>query len=343
MKLQGKAATRFSAKPDPDCKCALIFGDDEGVVSDTANTLIKAWQKVAPSIVSTLDEDEVKKEPRLLFDALEAQSLLGDGTILKLRTKGEKLFSLLKDVLEIAQNQPERIASKLIVLNGTLNTRSKMRTAFEAGQSVAALHVFSDSDQDIRQMVSSTLSQNGISIDADALDVFIGGLPGHRSLANAEIEKLTLYAHDLGRPIMKQDVRDLCETNADDSARAAIALALDGDKSGAQAEMDRVIDAGLSPIGLVRMFEMETSRMLSAYALGAGSGSNVGMKLKPPVWKSEWPGFAKRLRKWPVPRLVRLAERLHDLEKLSKISGRAADPATRELFTTVYALAARAN
>ncbi len=341
MKLQGSGAERFAKKPDPNCVGALIFGDDEGVVADTATLLMTAWQKQGPSQVISLDEDEIKRDPSMLYDALEAQSLLGETTLLRIRTKGEKLFAILKDVLALTQESPERLAARFIVLNGSLNTRSKMRTAFEAGANVAALHVFADSDTDMVTLVESTLKKASLEIEAEALSAFVGGLPGHRSLANAEIEKLTLYAHDLERPINRADILSLCETNADESARSAIQYALAGDKDRAQAEIDRVVDAGLSPISLIRMFEMEAARMLSALALGAGSGSNVGMKLKPPVWKNEWPAFAARLRKWPATRLVRLVERLHDLEHLSKQQGGAADPATRQLFVTIYSLAAR--
>lgn len=342
MKLQGTSAERFAKKPDPACQFALIFGEDEGVVADTAARLIKAWNKALPSTVLTLDEDEIKREPAMLFDALEAVSLLGDGTIIRIRTKGEKLFALLKDALALP---PERVAAKVILQSGSLNTRSKMRTAFEAAPNAAALHLFADSDADLSELVRRFLKARAVDIDTEALSDFVGGLPGHRSLANAEMEKLAVFAHDLGRPVNREDVRALCETNADEDARRAVLLALGGQAAAAQAELDRVIDAGLSPIGLIRMFEMEASRMLEALALqGEGGAANVGMKLKPPVWKSEWPAFQARLKKWPVPRLTRLIERLHDLERDAKSPGGAglAEPAMRDLFVTLYTVASKA-
>lgn len=343
MKLQGTSAERFAKKPDPACSFALIFGEDEGVVADTANALIKSWEKANPSAVLTLEEDDVKREPARLFDALEAVSLLGEGTIIRIRTKGEKLFALMKEVLELPA---ERVAAKLVLQNGSLNTRSKLRTAFEAAPNAAALHLFADSASDMSDLVGRFLSERSVTIEPDALSVFVGGLPGHRSLANAEMEKLATYAHDLGRAVSVADIRALCETNADESARTAVLKALSGEPEQAQAEMDRVIDAGLSPISLVRMFEMEASRMLEAHALqGDSGGGNVGMKLKPPVWKSDWPAFQSRLRKWPAPRLVRLVERLHDLELMAKSPGGAgmAEAATRELFISLYKAAARAS
>jgi len=342
MKVQGNSALRFAKKPDPACQFALIFGDDEGVVADAANALIKAWEKAGPSTVVTLDEDDIKREPVMLFDTLEAVSLLGETSIIRIRTKGEKLFALMKDVLALP---PERIAAKLVLQNGSLNTRSKLRTAFEAAPNAAALHLFADSDADMHELIRGFLKERGADINQEALSAFVSGLPGHRSLANAEMEKLAVYAHDLGRPIEVHDIRALCETNADESARTAVLLALSGMPEAAQAEMDRVIDAGLSAISLVRLFEMEASRMLSAQALqGEGGGANVGMKLKPPVWKSDWPAFQARLKKWPTPRLSRLIERLHDIELLAKSpgGGAMAEAAIRELFVTLYKAAAAA-
>lgn len=341
MKHQGSGAERFAKRPDPNVKLVLAFGEDEGVVADTANLLIKAWEKLGPSNVISLDDDEVKREPNTLFDALEAVSLLGEASILRIRTSGEKLFALLKDVLAIAQDTPERIAARVIIQNGSLNTRSKMRTAFEAAPHAAALHVFTDSDDDIAGIVRKYLDERGVAIAPEALSFFVGGLPGHRSLANAEMEKLSLYAHGLGRPVIVADIRDLCETNADESAAAAVTFALAGDPQAAQAEMDRVLDAGLSPITLLRAFEREGMKMLGAHAFGPNATAAMGMKLKPPVWKSEWPAFSARLRRWPMPRLLRLLERLHDIEKLAKTQGPAAEAATRQLFTDLYTAAAQ--
>ena len=158
MKFSGNSAARFAKRPDETVPFVLIFGEDEGVVGDLARDLIAAWQKAGPANVLTLDEDEVRRDPPVLFDALEAVSLLGEGTILRLRTSGEKLFSVLKDVLALPT---ERVAAKLIVQNGALNTRSKMRTAFEAGARWVALCDTNGGTQpiDVRAIVEAVIAE----------------------------------------------------------------------------------------------------------------------------------------------------------------------------------------
>lgn len=339
MKYQGKAAETFARSPDPEISFALVFGEDEGVVGDLADQLISVWQNDGPSALVTLDEDSVKSEPAILFDALEAQSLLGETTILRIRTKGDKLTALFADAVKMAEQTPGRLGARLVIMSRPLKAASKLRKLFEASARTASLHVFSDTQADLQNRIRGFLEDHQVEITPEALTAFVAFLPGHRGLANAEMEKLALYAHDLGRPIAVQDIRALCEENADENVRLAVMKALSGDVAGAQAELDRVIDAGLSAIGLLRQFEMEASRMLTARSLGGG---NVGMKLKPPVWQSEWPAFEARMKKWPMPRLLRLLERIHDIERDAKRPGGAgtADAQTRTLFMALAKAAA---
>lgn len=342
MIFKGDKASGFAKRPDPATRLVLIYGEDEGVVADTAADLIRGWEKEGPCAVLTLDEDDIKREPVLLFDALEAMSLLGETTIVRIRVKGEKITQILQEVLALPA---QRIAARVVVMSGALNTKSKLRTVFEKAGHASVLQMFADSDADIAAMVKATLDARGVAIEAAALSVFVGGLPGHRSLANAESEKLALYAHGLGRAVTVGDIRALCETNADEDMHDAVMHALSGDGRAAQAELDRVLEAGLSAIGLVRAFEREALRLLAAHDLiGSGvRGSDVGMKLKPPIWSNQWPAFKARLDRWPMPRLSRLLERLHDVERLAKTPGigsAVADVAARDLFLALYGAAA---
>lgn len=342
MQLKGKSALRFANRPAPDCRLALIFGDDEGIVSDTAAALIDSWTEDTPSNVRTLDDDAIKKEPGLLFDLMAAQSLLGDSQIIRIRTRGEKLFPVLKDLLDIARETPERLAARLVVLCDALKKRSKLRTAFETSGSAAALHVYSDSAQDMRAHIQGRLANDAITIEADALSLFAASLPGQRAIANAEIEKLALFAYDLGRPVNSQDILAICQTEVEEDGALAVRLALQGDIQAAQAELDRVIENDLKPINMIRLFEREADRMIKAHDMLARKEprDKIGLKLFPQVWPTDWPVFAETLSKWPIARLIRLSERLYELEALCKASGGASEAAIRSAFIDFYKAAA---
>ena len=341
MIIKGSALSGQIRSPDPAIWCVLVFGDDDGVVSDTSDQVVASWLKAAggQANILTLDDDEVRRDPALLFNKIETSSLLGDVDIVRIRTSGEKIAKPILDLVEQADAAGRPFTNKLIILNGTLNKRSKLRSGLEAANSAAVVHVFADSEQSMRDLVSTRLEADAVAIDTDALDRFTAQLPGHRGLANQETEKLALYGRDLGRPISLDDIRRLSLTDAESSLRDMIQYALDGEGPACLSEFERAREAGTSAISIFRLIDMEVKRLLHARSL-MGSGNNFGMKLKPPVWQSEWPAFRTRLDRWSANALVRLLASLNDHEVLAKENGPAADAAVRVLLLKIVKSAA---
>ena len=333
MLLKGTQATSFSRKPKPEIWAVVLFGEDDGLANDAARTLLKAWTpKNATLDVTVLDDDAVKKDPGLLFDALEAVSLLGDPRAIRLRSSGDKIAALLAEAFKAGDETPGRYAAKLVIEAGALPSKSKLRKAALDARTTAALQLFADEAEDIEQQVKAALLEMGAAIDADALSAFVGDLPGHRAIANAEIEKLALYARGLGRNVSVGDIRSLSATDIEHDLSTAIRATLDGDLAIAHAALDRLAVAGTGGISILRALQRETLRMLDAHEKIDAGIANPSMKLRPPVWNTEWPAFKKRLGKWPTKRLMRVMERIYDAERTAKLGGTVADVSVRMLM-----------
>lgn len=336
MKLSGKRAEGFLKKPDPSCWAVLIFSEDEGVANDAARDVLQAWGELE---LITLDDDAIKREPALLFDALEAQSLLGDDRAIRIRTSGDKLASLLIEAVKMGDAAKNRFAAKLIVTAGGLQKRSKLRAGFETAKAAAALQMFQDNAGNIAELVTSALQDIGASAEPGVIDIFVGDLPGHRGLARQEIEKLCLYAHNLGQPISVADIHKLNATDIDHAIGAAVIASLDGKAEHASRMLDRVLISGTNTITILRAIQREAQRMLHAHELGGLQG-NIGMKLRPPVWQSEWPAFSARLRNWSPKRIARIIERVYEAEQQVKTSGPTGQPVLRMLMKDIARVAA---
>lgn len=336
MKFAGKRAESFLQKPDPACWAALVFSEDEGVASDGARSILSAWGEFE---LITLDDDSIKREPALLFDALEAQSLLGDDRAIRIRTNGDKLAALLLEAVGMADQSPGRFAAKLVISSGALQKRSKLRAGFEAAKTAAALQLFSDDAGNIAELVRSALGAAKAEAEPGAIEAFIGDLPGHRGLARQEIEKLSLYAHNLGRPITIEDIHKLNATDIDQALGFAVSSALDGHAKQSMQMLDRVLITGASPITILRAIQRESQRLLQAHELGGLQG-NIGMKLRPPVWQSEWPRFSKRLQNWSPKRVARIIERVYEAEQQVKTAGPSGEAVLRILMKDIARVAA---
>lgn len=342
MKLQGVKAERFARSPDPDVWACLIFGEDDGVCSDLVQALRTKWAGKDGAEFITLSEDDVRREPGRLFEALEAQSLLGDKRILRLRTTGDKLSKILVEALNDGEAASQPRETKLIIQTGPLKPRSKLRASFEGAKRGAALHVFADDADQLSSLVASALKGEGLAIDDDALGIFVAELPGHRGLANQEIEKLSLYARGLGRSITIEDIRQISRTDSDAALSDLISSALSGRVDATVRQLDRLLVAGTSPISVLRALQRETQRLISAHGLSA-EGGDVGMKLKPPVFKNSWRAFRAKMDLWPATRLLRLLERIHDTEENAKLGSALAEPGLRDLVKSIAMTASRAS
>jgi DNA polymerase-3 subunit delta len=340
MLLKGKQAVTFSKRPKPDIWAVLAFGEDEGLAADAASNLLRGWTPKSEDLeVTTLDDDAIKKDASLLFDSLEAVSLLGGARAIRVRTSGDKIAKLLVEAINAGDADPQRFAAKLIIQAGSLQKRSKLRAAAESAKHTACLQLFADDAGDVQSLVETKLLEAGASIEPAALAAFVGDLPGHRGIANAEIEKLSLYAHGLGRAINLGDIRALSATDIDHALSAAVKATLSGHPEQAHTALDRLETAGTSPISILRSLQSETLRMLDAHSKITSGNANPGMKLRPPVWNSEWPAFRQRLNVWSAPRLRRVLERLYDAEHIAKVKGGSAGPTVRMLMNDLVRVA----
>lgn len=343
MLVKGRQAESFAKRPGDEFWAALAFSEDEGLASDAAQSLLAAWGGKAGLDVTVLDDDAIRKDPTLLFDALEAISLLGDKRGVRVRTSGDKIAGLLIEAIEAGDTSPGRYAAKLVIETGSLASKSKLRAAAEKAARTACLQLFAEEAGDINTRVRAALMAEGAAVDNDALELFCADLPGHRAIANSEIEKLALYSRGLGRNVSVEDVLSLTATSLRQDMSGVLIAALEGRPAEAHIALDRLTETGTSPISILRSLQMETLRMLSAHEKVAAGDANAGRSLRPPVWPNEWPAFRKRMNTWTPKRLMRIMERIHDAEARAKTAGPTAEPIVRLLINDLARVAEAAR
>ncbi len=338
MKITGRDAESFAKKPKEVVWAALIFGADDGVVSDTAKLLSDSWSGGKPLEIQTLDESDIKSDPRLLFDALEAQSLLGDVRIVRIRTKGERISDHILKAIAEGEKKPDQFGGRLLILAETLAPRSKLRSNIEKSKHSVAIQCYADTVTDAQAIIKRELEKDNVQIEADALALFSSTLPGHRALMRAEIEKLALYGLDQELPITVQDIKALAAGNVDHELYALVAHTLNGETVKAFREYERLVSSGVNAISVLRAFDREMQRMLLTHELIATTGKrdhSIGMRLRPPIWQSEWPAFSKRLRAWNVRKIRAAIQKLYDIELNTKKGGTVAEPELRVLIRSL--------
>lgn len=340
MQVSGRAGQSFLEKPDQSAWAVLIHCSDDGVAADGERSLLDAWQSQNPIERVRLSEDEVGRDASLLFDKLEAQSLLGDETVLQLHLSNEKLAPILVEAIGLEEASPGRFAARLVVTAGSLKKTSKLRKTFETSARAWSVHLFEDDVSDIRTVISDALSDHELGIDPGAIDLFATRLPGHRRLAHREIEKIALYAHGLGRAISVNDVLALSTSDIDHALHGFVQASFLGDPAAAVLELSKLEAAGQSPISLLRGLQRQASQVLDAHARDVRDSRAAG-RLRPPVWSNQWPSFKTIMQNWSAKQLVRLVSRIEGAEAQAKSASHTAAPAVRQLMNDMLRYADR--
>lgn len=339
--LKGDAADAWTRSADPGARFILIASDDEGRVEDAARDVALSWRDASgPAEWQSLAEDVLKGQGGALLDALAMQPLLGARPAFRLAVSGDRHASALGTVLGRAASLSD--LNPLILTSGKLKKGAKLRDLVEGHPAGVVLEFYPETQAETERRVEAELRAQGVSISAQALSRLCADLPGHRGLANQEVEKFALYAQGLGRALDVDDVAALSAIDTEAGVYSYVDAVFSGREGDALTTLDRLLLAGHAPIGLMRALQRETEKLLAlqgALAEGLNEGQ-AGRRVRPPVPDWAWPGLRPRLKAWPVARLVRILARLHEAEAMSKRAGPLAEALLSELTGGLAAAAA---
>ncbi|MDX2234533.1 MAG: hypothetical protein NW200_08545, partial [Hyphomonadaceae bacterium] len=304
MKLAAAAARRFVAAPDAGVRAALLYGPNRAVVSEYARALCAFALDGAddPFAVTRLGEDEIRKDKARLDEALTAQSLLGGPRIVWARVENESANDAILPAL--AAIEAGQASAWFIVEGGELAGKGKLVAAFEAARNAVAIACYEESEAERAAFLRGLIDAARIPMSDDARELFIAEAHADRSIMRGELEKIALFAHQLGRPVEPADLAALSAVEAESALDDATGAATAGYAAKALNALDRLEAA--SGISLLKALERRLLRLLEARTLvdNGVSPAEAGDRLKPKVFWKDRDAFAGQVRLWSAARLL---------------------------------------
>jgi DNA polymerase-3 subunit delta len=321
VQIKGASIRRFLEKPDKNVRAVLLYGPNESFVHEAAQR-VAAWalgKSDDPYAITKLGEDEIKRDAARLADALAAQSLLGGPTIVWARIAGKGADESILDALAgIERGEPSGF---LIVEAGDIGGSAELVKKFGAATNAAAIAFYEETEAERAVFAKALAKELGIGFDRGAEETFLAALPADRGLARQEIEKLALYAHELGRAVNADDIEALMASEAESALDAASLAAAQGKAAQAVESLAR-IDAlsGISALRalLRRLHQLRDARLLMDQG---ASVEDAVAKLRPPVFWKERDAVASQARLWTAKKLNAAYEVLWAAELRSKTAG----------------------
>ena len=234
--IKGTHIDRTLSQPPKNLVAALIFGPDQGLVRERAETLIRAVvpDLKDPFLIADLDDGVLTTDPARLFDEAAAIAMLGGRRVVRVRGAGNALAKLFERFLD------EPAGDALIVVEGgDLAKGSGLRRVFDDAQNAASIACYGDSARNLPDIVRDALKALGLSIAPDALVDAASRLGSDHGVTRRELEKLALYAHGQ-KQVTLEDVRAVLGDEAEVRAEEALDAAGQGDLKRLDAALERL-------------------------------------------------------------------------------------------------------
>ena len=124
MKITAAHVERFLRRPDPAVVCTLVYGPDQGLVRERAETLVRhvAGDLDDPFRVVELTAVAVANDPARLADEAAALSFSGGLRVVRVRAANDGLAKVFEDFLAGARDD-----AHVVVEAGHLGTARRAR------------------------------------------------------------------------------------------------------------------------------------------------------------------------------------------------------------------------
>lgn len=327
MKASGQRLESLLADPDPRFRVFLVYGSDRGGVRERAGALAA---RLTPDIddpfaVTRLTEDDLKSDPARLADCLAELSLTAARRLVTLRLATDNAAAA-RTVEEVLNGELPCEAT-LVIEAGELRKTSKLRKLVEGSDAALCAPVYADEAGDLARLADTALSSEGLTLDPDARAVLSTLLEGDRLFARQEIEKLILYKGvRSARPeadsrVTRADVLAVCAAGMDVALDHCVDAALEGDAAAADRAYARGLEAGLSPVAVLRVLQRRIDQLDAFQAGGADAAMRTGApRFGPPADR-----FKRTARIWPAAKLSRARALSFETEREVKRTGAPAE------------------
>lgn len=317
---------RFLGRPDPAIRAALLYGRDLGVVRDRGHALAARLvpNPDDPFDVALLTEQDLADDGGRLEGELAAQSLMGGRRLVRLRLTAEKPAAdkLAAEALDRHAKGELNPDAFFLIEAGALGRESSLRKAAEKANAAAAIPCYEDEPGDVARLVRETLAKDQVSLNADALQLFVQRMPKERGVARQEIERLALYlGPGSGMTATPADLEPFLGVEPESSLLDAASDAFGGRLGEAQAGLRRAAQEGESGPAAVRAIGIHLGRLRRTLTLiKAGAGPQEAAKASGVFWKQERE-FLRQARTWTLDELDRIQPQVLEADRACKTAG----------------------
>ncbi len=316
MNFKPADIVQYLKQPNPDIKCVVIFGSNEGMIADYAKQFA---QTVCPDLsdafqVAQFSMDILEKDFGLLFGEYNARSLMGGRRVIMIRDANNNLTMPLKNLFQNSNSD-----TLLVISSSSLNTKSSLVTMAKDRKDFAAIGCYDDREENIYTAAREYFVKNGITISPDAMQLLCSRLSNDRKASLAEMDKLVTY---LGtrRNVEINDIKNLIGDTSGSTQEDLCYFVAKGEIGKALEAYQELLHAGEEPVSLVRNLTYHFEKLLSYAAMmeQGQSADSIVTAIRPPVMFFRKSDLVQQIKIWKRKAVLDVLELLYKCERQCK-------------------------
>ncbi|MCF6321106.1 MAG: DNA polymerase III subunit delta, partial [Rhizobiaceae bacterium] len=300
----------FIAKPDKNIHFVLLYGPDQGLVSERSEKLSNSlgFGNNDPMSILRFEAEDIASQTGKLSDEAFSISMFGNNKLIKITGNTRKnIVPALKPVLD--EPPPD---CWIIFEGGDLKRDSALRKLIEKSDSAIALPCYQDGAAALEQLINEEITAYGLSLDYETRDYLRSFLGEDRRASRNELQKLALYAHGQNT-ITREQIDALLGNVSAVAASDIIDAASLGQTDFLNTRLDQFLQSGGSADMLVRatLKHFQTLHQFrAAMDVKNTSPANLISSARPPVHFSRRDSMIKMLNTWTLRKLGLALKRL---------------------------------
>ena len=344
MKLKG---SEFAAKARGALDtCGIFFfcGQDEAGASAAANDLVAMLRDPGERV--ELPGSELRADPARLGDVARSTSLFGDKRHIWSRVNGDEAHDALEILIETSEAGAGE-ACPVFVIATSATDKSRTAKLLEKRKDAVVAMFYPPDLPSVTRGVRAMGDAAGVRLDGAMAERIARGANLDVRLAQSEVEKLATYldaSPQAPRPATGEDLDAIGATSEEDGVASLVNAVLAGQGVRVGAEIARMKQLGLNPVGTLLAVERRAAQLARISAalgnrryqdLDKGEKARLGI-----FWKEERE-IAEQVQRWRGPKLDRLTMGLTRLHRDLLTNSQASELLLAQGLTSLAQLAAR--
>nr|WP_137677182.1 DNA polymerase III subunit delta [Parerythrobacter lutipelagi] len=307
--------------------CSIFFfcGPDEAGASAAAARITSLLDDPGERV--EIAGADLRKDPVLLGDEARSGSLFGDARHIFVRANGDEVLDAVGNLL-IGTGD----ACPVLIVATSATDKSRTAKLLEKRDDALVAMFYPPDLRDVTASVRTMGDTAGLQFSGDLAERVARAAGLDVRLAQSEVEKLALFLDaSPQRPVTvnPEHLEEIGAKTEDDGFMPAVNAVLAGDLNKLQAELRRLHELAINPVGLLLAFERRAAQLAQLSAkIGPRGDINATIQAEKRArrifWKDER-DLSVQVRRWRGAKLDRLVARLVALHQALLANNQSAE------------------